>query len=68
MTESRPGHYEKLTMMLDNYKEMGGKLYVCHPSSESRQLLKENCIDEVDEFVNASKLIGVSADATVITY
>ncbi len=61
--------YESLETMLENYKEMGGELYVCHPSADVRDLKKEDCIDGVDEFVNASKLVELSGGATaVISY
>ncbi|UCG77374.1 MAG: DsrE family protein [Nitrospirota bacterium] len=61
--------YESLEIMLGHYKEMGGEVYVCHPSSDARKMNKDNCIDEVDEFVNASKLITLTGDArAVITY
>ncbi|MEE9523397.1 MAG: DsrE family protein [Thermodesulfovibrionales bacterium] len=61
--------YESLEMMLENYKEMDGELYVCHPSADSRGLKKDDCVDAVDEFVNASKLIAQAGSAVaVITY
>jgi predicted peroxiredoxin len=61
--------YESLETMLEHYKDMGGDLYVCHPSSDARDLKKDGCVDAVDEFVNASKLIALSGSAiAVITY
>ncbi len=48
--------FESVDMMVGNYIEMEGKLFICHPSSDARDLHKEDCIDGV-EFVNASKLL-----------
>lgn len=56
--------FEPIMDMVGNYFEMEGKLYVCHPSSDARELTAEDCIDGV-EFVNASRLLesGKAADA-----
>lgn len=56
--------FESIEMMVENYIEMEGKLYVCHPSSDARDLHADGCIDGL-EFVNASKLLesGKNADA-----
>ncbi|GBD99993.1 DsrE/DsrF-like family protein [bacterium BMS3Abin07] len=56
--------FEPITEMMENYMDMGGKLYVCHPSSDARDITEADCIDGI-EFVNASRLLesGKNADA-----
>jgi predicted peroxiredoxin len=56
--------FEPIEMMLENFIEMEGKVYVCHPSSDARCLHAGDCIPGI-EFVNASKLLqaGIEADA-----
>ncbi len=56
--------FESVDTMVGNYIEMEGKLFICHPSSDARDLHKEDCIDGVD-FANASKLLlsGKDSDA-----
>ena len=56
--------FEAVGEMLSNYIEMEGKLFVCHPASDARNLHEGDCIDGL-EFVNASRLVenGVKADA-----
>ena len=56
--------FEPITEMLENYLEMEGVLYVCHPSSDARGIHAEDAIEGA-EFVNASKILtsGKAADA-----
>lgn len=56
--------FESIEEMLGNFIEMDGKVYVCHPSSDARDMHEADCIEGV-KFVNASKLLdsGKSADA-----
>lgn len=56
--------FESIGMMVENYLDMGGKLYVCHPSSDARNIHEDACIPGIT-FVNASKLLesGKNADA-----
>jgi predicted peroxiredoxin len=56
--------FEPIVEMMSNYMDMDGKLYVCHPSSDARDIHEGDCIEGI-EFVNASKLLesGKNADA-----
>jgi len=56
--------FESIKEMLGNYIEMEGKLYVCHPAADARNIHEGDCIEGL-EFVNASRLVesGVKADA-----
>lgn len=56
--------FEPITMMLENFIEMDGALFVCHPSSDARGFHEEDAIEGA-KFVNASKLLesGKNADA-----
>lgn len=56
--------FEAVGEMLDNFVEMEGKLFVCHPAADARELHEGDCIKGL-EFVNASRLVenGVKADA-----
>jgi predicted peroxiredoxin len=56
--------FEPITMMVQNYLDMDGVLYVCHPSSDARGLHEEDAIEGA-KFVNASKILasGTEADA-----
>ena len=56
--------FEPITMMVENYLEMDGVMYVCHPSSDARGFHAEDAIEGVT-FVNASKILtaGIEADA-----
>jgi len=56
--------FEPIVTMVQNYLEMEGVLYVCHPSSDARGLHEEDAIEGV-QFVNASKILesGKAADA-----
>lgn len=60
----RSAAFEPLAEMLGNFVDMEGKIYVCHPASDARQIHVPDCIDTV-QFVNASKLLesSTSADA-----
>ncbi len=55
--------FEPITTMLQNYLEMDGVLYVCHPSSDARGFHEEQAIEGA-KFVNASKILesGIKAD------
>jgi predicted peroxiredoxin len=57
--------FEPITEMLQNYFEMEGKLYVCHPSSDAREMTGADCIEGV-EFVNASKLLESGKDSDAL--
>lgn len=61
--------FETITEMLNNYLEMEGVLYICHPSSDARGIKDNDCIAGIAKFVNASKLLesSIQADA-VFTY
>jgi predicted peroxiredoxin len=56
--------FEPIVTMVENYVEMEGVLYVCHPSSDARGFHQEDAIEGA-KFVNASKLLesGKNADA-----
>jgi len=56
--------FESIEMMVENFLEMDGMLYVCHPSSDARGIQEGDIIDGVT-FVNASKLLesGKNSDA-----
>ena len=56
--------FEPIETMLENFIEMEGTVFVCHPSSDARGLHEADCIDGV-KFVNASALVsaGIEADA-----
>ena len=56
--------FEPIEMMLENFIDMEGKVFVCHPSSDARNIHEADCIDGV-KFVNASALVsaGLEADA-----
>jgi len=57
--------FEPITEMLQNYLDMEGKLFVCHPSSDARDIHPEDCIEGV-EFVNASRLLESGKEADVV--
>ncbi len=61
--------FEPVTEMLNNFFEMEGSLYICHPSSDARGIKESDCIAGIAKFVNASKLLesSIQADA-VFTY
>lgn len=56
--------FESIEMMIENFIDMDGKVFICHPSSDARDFHADQAIEGV-QFVNASKLLtsGVSADA-----
>jgi predicted peroxiredoxin len=56
--------FEPINMMLQNYLDMDGVLYVCHPSSDARGFHEDAAIEGA-KFVNASKILesGKNADA-----
>jgi predicted peroxiredoxin len=57
--------FEPITMMLQNYLEMEGTLYVCHPSSDARGFHEENAVEGA-KFVNASKILESGKNADVV--
>jgi len=57
--------FEPVNTMLQNFIEMEGSLYVCHPSSDARGF-HENQAMEGAKFVNASKLLESGKDATAV--
>jgi predicted peroxiredoxin len=61
--------FDPLAELIQYYKDMGGKLYGCNPAITSHKIKVESCMDGIDGYVNASKLIesAVEADA-VFTY
>ncbi len=61
--------FEPIAEMLSNYLEMEGILYICHPSSDAREIKESDCIEGIAKFVNASKLLesSIQADA-LFTY
>lgn len=69
ISELSCGGFAPLPALLKDYSEMGGALYVCEPSVQSRALSEERFIPSVTGFVNASRLITSSKDAlAVFTY
>lgn len=56
--------FEPLAVMIENFMEMEGKVFICHPSSDARNLHEADCLPGV-KFVNASALLdaGITADA-----
>jgi predicted peroxiredoxin len=57
--------FEPITMMLQNYLDMDGVLYVCHPSSDARGFHEEDAIEGAT-FVNASKILESGKNADVV--
>ncbi|GAB4490527.1 MAG: hypothetical protein OHK006_23450 [Thermodesulfovibrionales bacterium] len=69
LSELSCGGFAPLPALLKDYSAMGGSLYVCEPSVESRSLSVDRFISSVTGFVNASRLITSSKDAlAVFTY
>jgi len=61
--------FEPLVELIRYYKDMGGKLYGCNPAIISHKIAVENCMDGIDGYVNATKLIESSVEAdAVFTY
>lgn len=61
--------FEPLSVMIKNYLDMGGLIYICHPSAEARKIEKAECITGICDFVNASKLLErAKKAAAVFTY
>ncbi len=56
--------FEPLAMMVENFMDMEGKIFVCHPSSDARGIHEADCLEGV-KFVNASALVaaGIESDA-----
>jgi len=57
--------FEPLSLLLENFREMEGKLYICSPSTGALGINKEDCID-VDGYINATKLLESAANALVV--
>jgi predicted peroxiredoxin len=57
--------FEPLSVLLDTFREMEGKLYVCNPSTDALGVKKEDCID-VDGYINATKLLESAVNASVV--
>ncbi|MDH4230617.1 MAG: DsrE family protein [Nitrospirota bacterium] len=57
--------FDPLSVLLDTFREMGGRLYVCSPSLAALAIKKEDCVD-VDGYVNASKLFESSRNAAAV--
>jgi predicted peroxiredoxin len=57
--------FDPLSLLLDSFREMGGKLYVCDPSIDALGVKKEDCI-EVDGYINAAKLLESATKASVV--
>jgi predicted peroxiredoxin len=61
--------FDPLADLLRHYQEMGGKIYGCNPAIVSHNIKTESCMDGINGFVNASKLIESSVEANaVFTY
>ncbi len=58
--------FAPLAELLSDFREMGGMVYVCHPSADARHLARSDFLDVVTDFVNASKLIGSSKEAKAV--
>ena len=58
--------FEPLAGLIAYYKELGGKIYGCNPAMASRQVTAENCMKGIDGYVNASKLIESSVEASAV--
>ncbi len=57
--------FESITDILKHYLDLKGKLYVCQPSSDARELTGADCIDGI-QFVNAPKLLESSKNADML--
>jgi|GEM_PF-1652231 len=57
--------FEPINTMLENYLEMEGVLYVCHPSSDARDFHEDQAIEGA-KFVNASKVLESGKNADVV--
>lgn len=57
--------FEPITTMVENFLEMDGVLYVCHPSSDARGFHPGDEIKGA-QFVNASKLLESGKDADAV--
>ncbi|MEJ2313665.1 MAG: DsrE family protein [Nitrospirota bacterium] len=57
--------FEPINMMLENYLDMDGVLYVCHPSSDARGFHEKDAIEGA-KFVNASKILESGKNADVV--
>jgi predicted peroxiredoxin len=61
--------FDPLAELIRHYQDMGGKLYGCNPSVAAHDIKAESCLDGINGFVNASKLIESSVAANaVFTY
>lgn len=57
--------FESVETMLDNFREMEGQMFVCHPAADARGLKEADCIEGV-HFVNASKLVESAVNAKAL--
>ncbi len=57
--------FEPINEMLQNYIDMEGVLYVCHPSSDARGFHEDQAIEGA-QFVNASKILDSGKNADVV--
>jgi predicted peroxiredoxin len=57
--------FEPINTMLENFLDMEGVLYVCHPSSDARGFHEEDAIKGAT-FVNASKILTSGKEADVV--
>ncbi len=58
--------FESIAEMINNYIEMDGVIYICHPSSDARNIKESECIDGISKFVNASRLLESSIQADAV--
>ena len=58
--------FGSMSELLQNFKELGGKLLACIPAMAARSVNRENCIPEVDDYVNAPALIESSITAGAV--
>jgi predicted peroxiredoxin len=57
--------FEPIATMVENYLDMDGVLYVCHPSSDARGFHEDQALEGV-RFVNASKILESGKNADVV--
>ena len=59
--------FTALETLIENFIEMGGKVYACVPCVEAREIKKENYMDGV-ELAGATTLLSEAINAKVFTY
>ena len=62
----KAGAFDSLAELLDYCGTMGGKIYACNPSLNSRDIDVDKIISGITGLVNASKLIESSMEADVV--